>query len=84
MPNSKQAKKRMDQDQERRAANRSVATRMRSAVKKVMAAPSADEAEKALPEAIKRVDKAAKRSIIHANAAARKKSQLAKAVKAKS
>lgn len=84
MPNSKQAKKRMVQDQDRRAANRSVASRMRTAVKKVMAAPSAEEAEKALPEAIKRVDKAAKRNVIHANAAARKKRQLTKAAQAKS
>ena len=84
MPNSKQAKKRMVNDQERRAANRSVASRMRSAVKKVLTAPTADDAKKALPEAIKRVDKAAKRSVIHGNAAARKKRQLARAVQSKS
>ena len=38
-----------------------------------------EAAAAALPEAVKRVDKAAKRNIIHANAAARKKSQLARA-----
>ena len=52
---------------------------MKTAVKKVMQAETPEAAAAALPEAVKRVDKAAKRNIIHANAAARKKSQLARA-----
>jgi small subunit ribosomal protein S20 len=81
MPNNKQAKKRMNQDVERSAANKVVRSRMRSAMKKVLEAESVEEARKAVPEATKRVDKAAKKNIIHANSAARKKAQLARATK---
>ena len=56
---------------------------MRSAVKKVLQADSSEAAQAALPEAMKRVDKAAKKNVIHENAAARTKSRLAKAAKAK-
>jgi len=81
MPNNKQAKKRMTQDQERNTANKVVRTRMRSAMKKVLQAESPEAARAALPEAMKRVDKAAKKNVIHANTAARKKSRLARAAK---
>ena len=84
MPNSKQAQKRMKQNESRRTANKATRTAMRSAVKKVLRAESAEEAKKALPGAMKRVDKAAKTNVIHKNAAARKKSQLARAVASKS
>lgn len=83
MPNNKQAKKRMRQDEERRIKNKTVRSAMRSAVKKVLAAESDEAASQALPEAIKRVDKAAKKNIIHANAAARYKSRLHRVVAAK-
>jgi len=52
---------------------------MRSAVKRVLNAESSDAAKAALPEAMKRVDKAAKNNLIHANAAARVKSQISRA-----
>ncbi len=81
MPNNKQATKRMNQDVERGAANKVIRTRMRSSMKKVLQAETPEEARKHLPEATKRVDKAAKKNIIHANAAARKKAQLARATK---
>ena len=84
MPNTKQAKKRMAQDDRRRLANKAVASRMKSAVKNVLQAESADDAKKALPEAMKRVDKAAKKGVLHDNAAARQKSRLARAVDSKS
>ncbi|MAE28338.1 MAG: 30S ribosomal protein S20 [Planctomycetota bacterium] len=79
MPNNKQAAKRLRQNETRRQANKAVSSRMRSAVKKVMQAETPEEAATNLSEAIKRVDKAAKKNIIHANAAARKKSQLQQA-----
>ncbi len=79
MPNSKQAKKRMRQDDERRISNKHVRSTMRSAVKRVLEAESSEAAKEALPEAMKRVDKAAKINVIHDNAAARVKSRLAKA-----
>ena len=76
MPNTKQSKKRMHTDDLRRVRNKTVRSAMRTAVKQVLAAPDAAAAEAALPGAFKRVDKAAKKNIIHDNAAARKKSQL--------
>ncbi len=76
MPNTKQAKKRMQTDDVRRMRNKVTRSSMRSAVKKVLSAETTAEAEAALPEAFKRVDKAAKKNVIHDNAAARKKSQL--------
>ncbi len=76
MPNSKQSKKRMETDDARRMRNKTVRTSMRTAVKNVLQAETADAANAALPTAFKRVDKAAKTNVIHDNAAARKKSQL--------
>ena len=78
MPNSKQAEKRVRQSEKRRIENKVVRTSMRSAVKKVLTAETKDAAEAALPSAMKRIDKAAKHHVIHANAAARTKSRLAK------
>lgn len=83
MPNTKQAKKRMRQDEEKRIANKSVSSSMKSSMKKVLQAESPEAAKAALPEAMKRVDKAAKKNLIHANAAARKKAQLSRAASAK-
>ena len=76
MPNTKQAKKRMETDEIRRMRNKVVRTSMRSAVKKVLQAETTADAQAALPGAFKQVDKAAKKNIIHDNAAARKKAQL--------
>lgn len=78
MPNTGQAKKRMRQDEERRLQNKSIRTMMRSAMKKVLQAPSTADANAALPYAMKRIDKAAKTHVIHDNAAARYKSRLAR------
>lgn len=83
MPNSKQAKKRVRQDEERRIHNKTVRSSMRTAMKRVLKAEDADTATKALPEAMKRIDKAAKTNVIHDNAAARYKSRLAKAANTK-
>ncbi|QDV09679.1 30S ribosomal protein S20 [Planctomycetes bacterium Poly30] len=76
MPNTKQAKKRMETDDIRRMRNKVVRSSMRSAVKKVLSAETTADAQAALPTAFKQVDKAAKKNIIHDNAAARKKAQL--------
>jgi small subunit ribosomal protein S20 len=84
MPNSKQASKRLGQNAKRRDANKGVRSAMRSAVKRVTEAETAEEAKAKLPEAVRRVDKAAQNNIIHGNAAARAKRQLANAVSSKS
>ena len=81
MPNSKQAAKRMNQNETRRKQNKTVRSAMRSAVKSVLEADSPEEAGKHLAAAMKKVDKAAKRNVIHANTAARNKSQLSRAAK---
>ena len=80
MPNCKQAAKRLRNAETRRQGNKIVRTSMRTAMKRVLRAESAEAAEKALPMAIKRIDKAAKNNVIHANAAARYKSRVASAV----
>jgi small subunit ribosomal protein S20 len=79
MTTSKQSAKRVRQNEKSRQANKVVRTSMRTAVKRVLQAPTVEAAEKALPEAMKRLDKAAKKHVIHANTAARTKSRLAKA-----
>jgi len=84
MPSSKQAKKRVTQNDKRRMANKTVRTAMRSAEKKVLEAETAEAANTALPAAMKKVGKAEKKGIVHANTAARKKSRLARAAAAKS
>ena len=83
MPNSKQAQKRTRQNERRNAANKTVRTSMRSAMKRVLGAESPEAAAAALPLAMKRVDKAAKGHVIHANAAARYKSRLSRTVASK-
>ena len=83
MPNNKQAKKRVRQDDERRIHNKTIRSGMRSAMKRVLRAEDAETAGKALPLAMKKIDKAAKSKIIHDNAAARYKSRIAKAASAK-
>ncbi len=83
MPTSKQAKKRMRQSEERRIKNKAVRSTMRTAMKKVLQAETEEVARAALPEAMKCIDKAAKRNVIHENAAARYKSRLARTSAAK-
>ncbi len=83
MPSSKQAKKRVLTDDRKRVANKIMRSNMRSAVKNVLNAETADEAKNLLPEAMKRVDKCAKKNIIHDNAAARTKARLARSMQSK-
>ncbi|MEZ5977206.1 MAG: 30S ribosomal protein S20 [Planctomycetota bacterium] len=82
MPNSKQAEKRLRTQEKQRVANKSVRSAMRTAMKRVLKAENKEQGVAALPEATKRIDKAAKRNIVHANAAARYKSRLARKVNA--
>ncbi len=82
MTNSKQAAKRLRQSEQRREANKKTRSAMRTAIKQVLNASSAEEAQKVLPTAMKRIDKAAKLNVIHDNTAARYKSRVARAVTA--
>ena len=81
MPNTKQAKKRVRQDEERRLHNKTIKSAMRTAMKRVLKADDPEAAKKALPLAMKRIDKAAKTNIIHDNAAARYKARMARHAK---
>lgn len=84
MAHSKQAKKRIRQNDKRRLHNKAIASKMRTLVKQVLTAAEGGDkaaAESDLATAMKAVDKAAKCRVIHKNAAARKKGQLMRAVK---
>ncbi len=83
MAHSKQAKKRIRTNEKRRLLNRTTSSSMRTSVKKLMATVEAGDKTKAeaeLPATLSRIDKAAKKNVIHANTAARKKSQMMRAV----
>jgi small subunit ribosomal protein S20 len=71
----------MRQDRKRNAHNRTQRSRLKSAVKKVTAETDPQKAETELRETSAMLDRMASRRLIHPNKAARKKSQLAKAVK---
>ncbi len=80
MPNTKSAEKRVRQERKRAAHNRAQRSRLKTAIKKVTQAESADEAQAALQESAALLDRFASRRLIHPNKAARKKSQLARHV----
>lgn len=71
----------MRQDRKRNAHNRTQRSRLKTAVKKVTSETDPQKAEAELKETAAMLDRMATRRLIHPNKAARKKSQLAKAVK---
>ena len=79
MANTKSALKRMRQNEKRRVRNRAVRTRVRTAVKTARTAlgPPGTDARAAVLEAIRALDKAVTKGVVHKNTAARKKSALA-------
>ena len=79
MPNIKSAKKRVLVNKTRAARNKSRKTAIKKA--NVAAAANAPETEALVKEAVKKVDQAAAKGLIHKNNAAHKKSALAKLVK---
>ena len=83
LANIKSAKKRILVAEKRAEKNKSVRSRVKTAVKKVDAAIAANDkaaAEAALLSATSIIDKAAKKGVYHKNNAARKVSRLSKAV----
>ena len=82
MPRIRSAAKRMRQGRARAITNRTQRSQLRTALRKVRAATGA-EAQAAYAEAVKLLDRAGKKNIIHKNAAARHKSRLAKLVAVK-
>jgi len=88
MPNNVNAEKALRQNIKRRLRNRSQMSALRTTVKKVRvalepAAPDAAGLESALKDAVKKLDQAAAKGLIHKNAAARTKSRLVKQQKQK-
>jgi small subunit ribosomal protein S20 len=77
VPRIESAKKRMRQARTRAAQNRTQRSRLRSALKKVRSA-TGDAIETAYAEAVKLLDRAGHKHLIHPTAAARQKSRLAK------
>jgi small subunit ribosomal protein S20 len=79
VPRIKSAKKRMRQAVSATARNRTQRSQLRSTIKKVRTA-AAGEAADAYAAAVKIIDRAGRKNLIHRNAAARQKSRLAKLV----
>jgi small subunit ribosomal protein S20 len=85
MPNIKSAIKRVKTNEKRRALNASQRSALRTAVKtadQAIAGTDVEVAKVALTNASKKLDKAVTKGLIHKNAAARKKSRLAKKLNA--
>jgi len=83
--NTKSAIKRMRQSETRRQRNRTVRSRVRTVLKtaRTAAATPGDEARTAVLQAIRTLDKAVSKGVIHRNTAARKKSALARSLNAR-
>jgi len=82
VPRIRSAAKRMRQARARATLNRTHRSQLRTAIKKVRSATGAD-AKAAYDEAVKLLDRAGQKNIIHRNAASRQKSRLAKLVAGK-
>ncbi len=78
MPNIKSAKKRVLVNKTKAARNKSANCALKSAIKKANAAIDTNAADKAAAVnlAVKKIDQAAAKGLIHKNNAARKKSAL--------
>jgi small subunit ribosomal protein S20 len=82
MANIKSQKKRNLTNAKRQERNKSVRAELKTRTKTAHATLGTDDNEAAVRLAIKRIDMAAAKGIIHKNAAARKKSRLMKKVNA--
>ena len=77
MANTKSAMKRIRQNERRRLRNRAMRSKLRGSVKTARAAEGTARPAATL-EAIRALDKAVSKGLIHRNTAARKKSALAR------
>ena len=84
MANTQSSKKRLRQTITRTLKNRMQRSALRSALRKVRAATSAQDARAALHQAERLLDRAARKRLIHPNTAARHKTRLHKLVGQKS
>lgn len=84
MPNIKSAKKRVKVNKVKAAANKARKSNLKTVIKNadIACVNNAENKAEAVKLAIKRVDQACAKGLMHKNAAARKKSQLAKKLNA--
>jgi len=83
LPNIKSSERSVKTDALRRSQNLSTKSTVRTAIRKVTAsvdAGNADESKTLLTNASSVIDKAVAKGVLHKNAAARKKSRLAKKI----
>ena len=81
MANIRSQIKRNRTNEKRRQRNRAVKSELRTRVKSALAnAGDEERGEETLRTALKKIDKAASKGVIHKNAAARRKSRLVRAV----
>jgi small subunit ribosomal protein S20 len=81
MANIRSQIKRNRTNEKRRQRNRAVKSELRTRVKSALNTAGDEEGgDEALRSALKKIDKAASKGVIHKNAAARRKSRLARAV----
>ena len=83
MPTTSAAKKDLRKSQKRRLQNRGQRSNLRTVIKKFQTVAAGDDpaaAETALRQAVKQLDKAAAKNLIHKNKAARTKSRLTKSL----
>jgi len=79
--NTKSAIKRIRTSEKRRVRNRTIRSQVRTAVKTARAA-GGDALRTAVADAIRALDKAVTKGVVHQNTAARKKSRLARQLNA--
>jgi len=85
MPNTKSAKKRLRQNQEKRAVNRAKKSATKTQIRKVLAAMDEGDFERADSEfrlVQKKLDKIASQGVYHPNKSARIKARLSARIKA--
>ena len=82
MANIKSQKKRILTNAKAADRNKAVKSELKTRVRNAVAAVGTPEADESARAAVKRIDKAASKGIIHPNAAARRKSRLMKRLNA--
>jgi len=78
--NIKSQIKRNRQNEKARLRNKAVRSELKTRVKSAVSAAGTENEAEALRLAVKRIDKAAAKGVIHKNAAARKKSRLTRRI----
>ena len=82
MANIKSQKKRNITNLKRAERNKAVRSEVKTRTKNALATIGSEENTEALRQAVKRIDKAATKGVLHPNTAARKKSRLMKRINA--